>query len=334
MEETLTVPAKKAQPSHDIPYISGPNEILNDDYHNSPEYQDFISSTSLKHYGISPKYAKWARIQPPKEQTPAMRFGTMYHDMLQSIVNTGGTDQFNLVWSEFNPPINEKTGAPYGPASARYQDAYAEQCQAKGVTDLCSKEEIQQVEDMARELRDGSRHLSHIINQFIKNGKAEQSHFLHYQGQGFKYRTDLKTNKIILDWKTTQLEFPKVEQFSRQIIKFRYDISAAMYQFFEFELTGKWRKFYWVVQEKEPPYDFTVLDSSEWTWNVHPSGEVVPGPGAHDFIKLMEQHILCEELQDWSGYSIFIKPDWKNYRIGIPEVPGWVKQQDFNFFND
>jgi hypothetical protein len=329
-----TTPAPRPKPSHEIPYISAPAEIENDTYHDGPQYQDFISSTSLKHYLISPKYARWAQFNKKNEETAAKRFGSIYHDYLASLVNTGSLDQFNKIWAEFKPPVNPKTLQPYGSDTKVCKEAMEAQRNELGVKDLCGKHEIDQVKAMVTELREGSRHLSHIVNRFIKNGKAEQSHFCHYQGQGFKYRTDLKTNKIILDWKTTSLENPKAEQFSREIIKFGYHVSGAMYQFFERHITGQWRKFYWIVQEKEPPYDFTILDSSAWTWKIHPGGTVEPGPGAMEFIKLMEQHILCSEAQDWPGYSIFIQPDWKNYRIGIPEVPGYYKQKDFNFYND
>ncbi|MBA7475654.1 hypothetical protein ES707_11026 [subsurface metagenome] len=187
---------------------------------------------------------------------------------------------------------------------------------------------------MIQELIDGSAHLSPIIKQFLKNGKAEQSHFLKYQGVGFKYRTDLKTRKIILDWKTTALMNPKADNFSSQILKFGYHVSAAMYQFFEHELTGQWRKFYWVVQEKEPPYDFTILDASDWTWKINPSGEVEMGVGAIEFMRLLEEHIYCTENQEWPGYSIFIQPDWKEYRIGSPGVPGYYKNRELMFYNN
>ncbi len=316
------------------PYISKPNEISNDDYHNSDQFKDFISSTGLKQYAISPKYARWAQLHPKDFDSEALRRGSVYHDMLFSLVNFGDLSYFNTQWAVFDPPINPGTQAPYGATSKKFLDEFELQKTTRGITDLCGKNEMDEAITMIDELRNGSRHLSHIINQFIKNGKAEQSHFLEYQGQKFKYRTDVKTKKAIIDWKTTTLENPKVENFARQIFKFGYDISAAMYQFLDFQMTGKWRKFYWVVQEKQPPYDFNILDSSEWTWKVHPGGEVEPGRGAMVFIKLMEKYILCNEAQEWEGYSIFTQPDWKNYRIGIPEVPGWVKQQDFNFFND
>ncbi len=334
MEETLTAPAKKVQPSHDIPFISEPNEISNDTYHNGPEYQDFISSTSLKHYMVSPKYAKWARDNQQIKDSEALRFGSIYHDMLASITNYGDLTGFEKSWALFEPPVNKTTGKPYGSISQAFIEAYEQAKLEAGGRELCSESEKREVEYMLGELCNGNKHLSHIITRFLKNGKAEQSHFLHYQGQGFKYRTDLKTRKIILDWKTTTLENPKVEHFPKQIVKFGYHISAAMYQFLEHELTGQWRKFYWVVQEKEPPYDFTIMDSSEWTWEIHHTGEIEPKIGALEFIKLMEQHILCKENQEWPGYSIFIQPDWKGYRIGIPEVPGYYKQRDFGFYND
>lgn len=329
MEEALAI-----QPPHDIPYISGPGEISNDIYHHGPEYKDFISSTSLKHYIVSPKYAKWAKDNQQIKDTEAIRFGSIYHDMLASITNYGDLSGFERAWALFEPPVNKTTGQPYGAASKAFNEAYEQAKIEAGGRELCSEAEKREAEYMLNELCGGNKHLSHIVKQFLKNGKAEQSHFLTYQDQGFKYRTDLKTRKIIADWKTTTLENPKVEHFPRQIIKFGYHISAAMYQFFEHELTGHWRKFFWIVQEKEPPYDFTILDASEWTWKINPGGEIVMGIGALEFIRLMEQHILCEENQEWPGYSIFIQPDWKNYRIGIPEVPGYYKNRDFNFYND
>jgi len=336
MNETLTTPAiqKKQKAPHDIPYISRPNEISNDTYHNGSEYQDFISSTSLKHYMISPKYARWARENKKIKDSEALRFGSIYHDMLASLTNYGDLAGFEKAWAIFEPPVNPRTQQPFGATSQAYIDAYQQASIDADGRELYSQVEINKAKAMIEELLEGSKHLSSNIKRFIQNGKAEQSHFLTYQGQGFKYRTDLKTRKIILDWKTTTLEIPKIEHFPKQIIKLGYHISAAMYQFFEHELTDQWRKFYWVVQEKEPPYDFTILDSSEWTWYVHPDGEIEPKIGALEFIKLMEQHILCEEDQEWPGYSIFIQPDWKGYRIGKPGIPGYYKQREFGFYND
>jgi len=163
---------------------------------------------------------------------------------------------------------------------------------------------------------------------------AEQSHFLEYQNQKFKYRPDVKTSKKLVDWKKTRLEFPKPEKWEREIIKYNYHISAAFYQFFEHEITGKWKSFYWIVQEEAPPFDFLIHNSSDWGFRVNQSGEIDMGFGAIQFIKLLEQWIYCAERNEWPGYSAFIQPDWKDYRIAETEVPGYYMKKDINFYND
>ena len=316
-----------------LPYISGPNEIPNEEYHRGEAYRDYISSTSLKHYQISPKYARWAQLHPEDKQTPAMMEGSVYHDLLASLTNFGDDREWG--WVSFDkPPINLKTGRPYGEDSQAYQielDFFRQQNPGK---QICPPYMIQQAQNMVGELLTGSRELSPDIEHLIKIGKAEQSHFCEYQGGLFKYRTDLKTARKLVDWKKTRIELPKADQFQKVIVDYGYHISAAMYMFFEHEVTGVWKKFYWVAQENEPPYDFMILDSSEWTWEIGRGGEIVPKVGALEFIKLMEQHLICLEDQYWPGYSIFCQPDWKGHRIGLPEVPGWYnKQSSYSFYN-
>lgn len=317
-----------------LPYISGPSEISNEAYHHSPLYLDYLSSSGLKNYQISPKYARYAQLNPTDKSTPAMIEGTMYHDLLESYVNYGDNRAFP--WISFNnPPINSKTGNPYGNDTQTYQYALMEFQHANPGKKIGPVNFITNVRDMVGGLLYGDPDLSPDIKKLIKDGKAEQSHFLEHQGGLWKYRTDLKTAKKIIDWKKTTLENPKVENFPSQIIEYGYHISAAMYQYFEFILTGVWKKFFWVVQENEAPYDFMILDASEWTWGDTSDPEaIVPKIGGQVFLKLMEQRLWCLENNQYPGYSVFIKPDWKGHRIGVPEVPGWfLKQNDFNFFN-
>ena len=319
---------------HDIPYISGPDEIPNEEYHRSPKYSAFISSSGLKNFLVSPKHAKYYK-EHPRPSTPAMAFGSFYHDLLAAIANTGTTEAVKDIWRVFEPPINPKTNEPFG----KYTKAYAETLadQGRGVNLIDSEDEIL-AKAMINELLHGDELISHEIRWLLDIGQAEQSHFVEYLGHGFKYRTDLKTEGKIIDWKTTTEEFPKVDKFPQVITKYHYDISAAMYQFFEHEITGIWKPFYWVVQEKEPPHSFTILDSKEWTWEIRQDrGEqiIIPKIGGLLFLKLMDQYIHCIEKDFWPGYSIFIKPDFRGHRIGVPEVPGWYKGQmgDLTFYN-
>jgi hypothetical protein len=247
-------------------------------------------------------------------------------------------DSAKKAWHIFEPPINQKTGESYGKTSKVYQQALFEQSEnSKGK--LIDADDYRLAENMVTELLSGDELASHEIRWLLQMGSAEQSHFMDYQGYGFKYRTDLKTKFKIADWKTAgEIEEAKPEHFSKTIVKYNYHISAAMYQFFEHEMTGIWKPFFWIVQEKIAPYGFTIQDSSDWSWEFKKDGnDLIPIPkiGAVLFIKLMEEYIWCNENKIWPSYSIFIRPDYKGHRIGIPEVSGWYKSQygEFNFYN-
>ena len=319
-----------------LPHISKPDEISNEDYHRSDKFLDYISSSSLKNYMISPKYARYTQLNPEEKKGEAMTYGSVYHDMLASITNTGGMKGFEQRWFVFEPPINPSTGGAYGYASKKYQEELAIQMLNNPGKQLCSEEDIKLAKVMMEELLQNNSE-SHVVRDFIKYGQAERSHFCEYQGQLFKFRTDIETKTKILDWKTVgQLEEAKEDEFSRTIIKRGYHISAAFYQFFDNIIKGKWRKFYWIVQEKIPPFDFIIHDASNWTWNIYKQdGEQIVEPkiGGLMFMKLMEQHIKCCEEKDWEGYSVFIQADWRKMRIARPEVPGWYENKMFDFFN-
>jgi len=322
-----------------LPYISGPNEITNDAYHNGEEYAKFISSSELKQMLISPKWFKFTQDNPEFTATISLENatkGSVYHDMLQSIVNTKSTEAFYDSWAVFAPPINLKTGKPYGYDSQAFTGAYAEFQMLNPGKEICSQTEIELANKMIHELRHGNPHLSADINFLIKHGKAEVSHFVEHQGAFFKFRTDLETSTKIVDWKSCQFEVPKPENWSKQVVKMGYDISAAFYQFFCFISTGRWKTFYWVAQEKEPPYDFNIIDASNWAFEIikDQDGEttVVPHSGAQKFIKLMEIYIQCYEKDEWPGYSVFTQPDYRNRRIAVSQVPGYESSKMLNYY--
>lgn len=317
-----------------LPFISKPSAITNEDYHNGEQFKEFCSSSMLKLMMVSPKYARYALDHPEKRESEAMSQGSVYHSMLASLTNAGDLSEFNDEYFIFNPPVNPTSKKPYGFNTKAYTEAVEFEMACNEGKLPCSENEKKVAESMIDELLNGNPHLSPTINHMIKIGSAEQSHFLEYQGQKFKYRTDLKTSKKIVDWKKTKSESPKPNKFEREIIKYNYHISAAFYQFFEFILTGKWKDFFWVVQESEPPFDFLIHSTAEWTYNIdHSDGTVEMNPGAIEFNKLLEYWILCCERDQWPGYSIFLQPDWKNQRIGYPAVPGWYNNQSFEFFD-
>ena len=313
------------------------NDLSNENYHNSDPYKSFCGSSTLKLMMTSPLFAKYRMDNPEKKESEAMSQGSVYHSMLASLTNKGNLSDFEDEYFIFDPPKNPKTGESYGFNTKTYQEALEYYINSNSNKLPCSKDEKKIAENMIDVLLNKNPHLSPQINNLIKIGKAEQSHFLEYQGQRFKYRTDLKTSKKIIDWKKTKPEAPKPENWEREIIKYNYHISAAFYQFFEFILTGKWKEFYWIAQESEPPYDFNILSAQNWTYELSQDQErtiVETKIGAEILTKLLDYYILCCERNEWPGYSIFLQPNYLGQRIGFPTVPGWYNNLMFKFFDN
>lgn len=318
-----------------LPYISKPNEISNNDYHNSEKYLDYVSSTTIKLMQISPKWMKYCMDHPEDSRisTEADLTGSVYHSMLSSMANCGKLSEFENEYAIFEPPINPKTGKAYGYETNKFKEAY-DICIAENPgKEICSQKEVNLANVMIHELTKGNDLISKDVNFLIKHGKGEISHFVEYEGGKFKYRTDIKTSTKIVDWKTCRHGRAKKEEFSKQILDLGYHISAAFYQYFDFIATGKWRTFYWVVQEKEPPYDFNIIDASNWAWEIGSDGIIIPHLGAEIVIRLIDQYNICVENNSYPGYAIFTNPDWRGHRIAVSEIPGWAHKYSLNFFN-
>jgi len=238
--------------------------LSNEDYHKGELYKDFCSSTQLKDYLVSPKFARYKKMNPKMFEISkeASEKGTLYHNCLESLVRTGSMDAFKNSVIVFEPPINPTSGKPYGYETNKYQDALALVMNDNPGKDIVSQSDLTLVLKMVDELLNGCRQTSKDIRQLIKWGKPEISHFVEYKGCKFKYRPDVETAKKIVDWKTVAVDDLHEDTINKIITKFKYDISAAFYQFMEHERSGDWKQFYWVFQQKSPPYD-AVLVSAE-----------------------------------------------------------------------
>jgi len=330
-----------------LPYISAPAEIPNEDYHNGDKYQEFVSSSDLKKIQVSPLWLKYCKEHPEdNEEIKSWSLeGGCYHDMLSSITNTGGMDEFDMNTAVFSPPINEKTGSPYGYSTQKFQDAYNFfQMQNEGKV-IYSETEVDNAKMMIETLRNGNNHLSQIVNKLLKIGKAEVSFFcqhsandlVQYDSGLLKIRPDLYTFNKIIDWKTVSRindEAPlKQDQFAKVITKFGYGFSAAMYQYIIWMITGHWKAFYWVVQDKLPPYDFNIISADGWAFEVSNGQMIGIGKHAEIFLKSLEQYLYCHETDKWPGVSIFTKPDYRGQRIAQCKVPGYEYTKEYEFFN-
>jgi hypothetical protein len=165
----------------------------------------------------------------------------------------------------------------------------------------------------------------------MKWGKAEVSHFVEFEDCKFKYRPDVETKKKILDWKSVTADDLHEDTIAKIIHKFKYDLSAAFYQFFEHQRTGVWKEFYWVFQQKSPPYDAVLVSAERWAYSQN-DDIVSMGSGAHKFKKLLDQHIYCMQNEDFDGAQVFIQPGFLNRRIMTPQAPNYDRL--LTYYND
>ena len=301
--------------------------LSNEAYHHEAPYSEYLSSSQLKRYTVSPKAFKFALDNPTEEKSDALRFGSLFHDLMASCAEhydngTAAIAEWLRGIAVFKPPVNEKTGQPYGNTTKRYATDYEAFLQANECKTIASQEEVDTVLKMNQSLLVGCGATSEQVCKLLKWGKPEVSHFIEYEGCKFKWRPDLETRRKIVDWKTVATDDLSERSINAQIAKFGYDISAAFYLFMEHERTGQWKQFYWVFVSKQPPYDAVLVDASEWTYK-HEDGIVLPQVGAIKMKALLDLHIKCTREQSWPGAEIFIPQSDNGMRIMCPTPPAW-----------
>lgn len=198
-------------------------DMPNEEYHRGEWSRDFVSSTQLKNLLISPKAFDYLRrIGGVEISLEASMKGSVYHAILASIANTGCLDEFESEYFVFEPPINPTTGAAYGISSQKYQIAYQQALAEHPGMEATSQAEVDLANTMVEALLHHCGNTSESISQLLEWGTAEISHFVEYEGLGFKFRTDLKTSRKIVDWKTISSKDLHEETITSQINKMNY----------------------------------------------------------------------------------------------------------------
>lgn len=308
------------------PIIHG---LGNHAYHFEEPYTDYLSSSQIKWYANSPKYFRHKLDNPEEEKSDALRFGSLFHELMASFAeHLGNGTQAFTQWLDkiavFTPPVNEKTGQVYGTTTKAYKDAYGAFVQAYEGKLIASQVEVDSVLAMGASLTLDCGSTTEQVLKLLKWGKPEVSHFVEYEGCKFKFRPDLETKHKIIDWKTVSTDDLSERSINSIISKFGYDISAAFYQFMEHEQSGKWKQFYWVFVSKQPPYDAVMVDASKWTYDYDPETDIVmPQVGAIKMKALLERHIKCVRENQWPGAEIYIPKADNGLRIMLPTPPPW-----------
>lgn len=302
-----------------LPYIDA--DMPNDQYHRGEWQKEFISSTQFKNYIISPKYFLYCRENPNARSISleASMQGSVYHSMLASLTNKHNLEDFEKEYFVFEAPINQKTGSAYGINTQAYLAAYNEALAANPGREATSEAEVKLAKDMIHALLNYCGSTSDSINRLIEWGTAETSFFLEYEGMGFKFRTDLQTENKIVDWKTISADDLHKKTIQKQIDKMHYGLSAAFYQFFLHEITGQWKEFYWVFQQKSAPYDAVLVSAEDYAYKYNPNQDYLQrGPSAQMFEAILEEHKRCYQDGYFPGAEIFLIPSANNRRIMYP----------------
>lgn len=306
--------------------------LPNEEYHHGERYKDYLSSTQLKQMLVSPKHFKYALTQE-EEQSAALHFGSLYHDCLECIATGGTIGDWRSKFVPFVPPINPSTGKAYGKDTQKYLKAIEDAKSAYPDRVFEDLESIESVSSMVLALLEQCGDTSNLIRKCIAQSDPEISVFCEYEGAKFKYRPDLYSEHRMIDWKTVATDTLNEQTVNSCVSKFGYHISAAFYQFFEHERTGKWVPFYWVFQSKEPPYDAVMASAELWAYSDDGSGVVQKGPGALAFEALLNQYLYCLKHDDYRGAEILSAKDG-SARVLIPTPSQGEYFKVPTFYND
>lgn len=267
------------------------NNLSNEDYHNGEAYNDYWSSSNLKEYLKTPREANYQKYLAPAKSTDAFTFGNQLHDYLASKHINGQPFDWNI----FEPPINPSTGKPYGVGTNKYIEALA------GIVNPISSNDMELIENIWRMIKQ-SDYAWYFEQEILGKGVAEPSFFVDGLHR-YKYRPDVVTDKYIFDYKSIGKKYWTADKLNYRVLEFEYDISAAMYQYFEHQRTGIWKPFKIIWLMKDPPFDILITDISQYCYEDLWNGDALANSGANMFKKLKDQHEACQVANYWPGLA-------------------------------
>lgn len=311
--------------------------LSNQAYHHEAPYSEYLSSSQLKNYLKSPRYAKFALGNPTEDKSDALRFGSLFHDLMAcSAEHYDNGAKAIAEWMRhiaiFDPPKNEKTGQLYGSTTKAYKEAYEAFLQANEGKMIASNDEMSVINQMHKSLLCDSGATSEQVRKLLKWAKATEVSYFYETEDGIKLkvRPDLLTKTKLVDWKTCSLDSLDEDSIARQIIKYRYDVSLAMYQYVLHAIEGKWYTPILVFVQKQEPFDCVMCDISEWCYQYDKTYDVVTmGCGALEFRRLLDLHAECVRKNEWPGAETLIEADGI-VRIMKPKIPTYFGMKYYN----
>ena len=240
----------------------------------------------------SPEKFKYEE-EHPEEPTPALIFGQMVHKLVLEPETFNDefavapdvdrrTKEGKVAWDLFMEMNGEKTIVK----SADYDKA-------------CGMRNALLEVDLVTKLLSGK----HEVPLFWTDEMT---------GETCKVRLDcftpLSNGAVVIDYKTTS--DASTESFMRSAINYGYDFQAAMYSEAVKRTMDKDVVFYFIAQEKEPPYAFNVLAADDR----------LVRRGYDMFRELLGIYHECKVTGNWYGYMGI------ENQINLLELPAWLNE--------
>lgn len=268
-----------------------------DVYHKHPA----LSESGLKTLLDCPAryYYKYISGEYEYKEKPSFKIGKACHKYILEGENAFKKEYWHNPYSEYTKPeilriLKEKYNYN-APKTMPVSDLMDILLKNEGIEPSpihLNKNELNQVIGTARAIKNNKK----AYNAFHQKGESEISLFWIDEETGIllKCRPDFlpKDHKLVPDYKTCQSVNPNV--FYGDFVKYGYHIEAAMYMQGIYEVFGdEVETFFFVAQEKEPPYITQVF--------VPDTGIITYGEKA---VRLgIKKYIECQEKGFWGAYS-------------------------------
>ena len=281
-----TLTREELQQRADQRSLRGLFYVGNDDYHAGPG----LSSTGIKRLLQSPAHFK----TPAKEDTPALRFGTLVHEALLE------PELFAKKYTTI-PDALVGVSKAKNPHKAMWDQfkAFAEQAKLE----IMDRDDWDTVAGIARSVQqsqlwpriiDGARF---EVAAYMQDGvplplapdePAEHAKAMHVLR---KVKADILAPGLIGDLKTCSDARP--EAFARSIMDYGYHISAAYYlDTFSAVMGEEISTFVWVGVEKKPPYAVRFYVASPRMIEI----------GRQEYQRALRLYAECNAKGEWPGY--------------------------------